>query len=589
MFVQPNANLALERWLRIAVADLFINFMTMVLFPFSVFLCSICFISCGLSVMYILCRVHAQQMDTVQKDWTVVKSVPTTVMVTSKGNVLICFEKTGSKYELSIHNLLENIEKNTDTIVEPNPPALTSRTQSSLLLSWDDLPDPPGLSQYVEVQYSRILRHKNKKFFNALDSDMTLNHAGVHECDLTAIKEEAWLALVSKTWDSPSFTRFTFTDLTPGSSYLFRLRYRNHRGWSEFSPPSRVFRTEPGVPCSPSPPLSNAIMPHAVHLRWSPPADNNGAVVVRYILEGRAVGDEFSVLFSGMRLSFVVFNLYPQAGYNFQVSAVNAIGASTPSTVYSILTPALLHTPPYKQDWRQGSDFMTDYLNVEQESSEYTDSSHSCYANAQRCCDAWVTHYDFQTNQMFYFNVLTGSRQLHMPTALLTSTSPASNFEAEEAKALDDVEVANEKKKAFRTKRFRFIRDVHVDRKQKYKEVLTHLERKQNGAISLEHDLPPASNPFTLPIIRQSLLSDTYKAFSLPNQSIKSSGGAVKIGHVYKSKEQGELFGKLSRKLRILFHEEAGIDVGGLSKEFYLLLSEQMVAYMNKNCRGIIR
>jgi len=78
---------------------------------------------------------------------------------------------------------------------------------------------------------------------------------------------------------------------------------------------------------------------------------------------------------------------------------------------------------------------MTDFLDSATGSEHGeggSDLSQSCYANAQRCRDAWATHYDIQTNQMFYFNVLTGSRQLHMPNALL---SPLVSEEAEELKA----------------------------------------------------------------------------------------------------------------------------------------------------------
>jgi hypothetical protein len=517
-----------------------------------------------------------------------VKSVPTTVMVSCTGKVVISFEKIGINYEVSIGNLMDNLKMNSDKILDPDPPTLTSRTRTSLTLGWDNLPDPPGLSQYVDVQYSRLLRHKNKTFFKFLDK--TPNESGIYDCDEESLSKEPWLALVSKTWDTRNFTSFVFSDLTPGSSYVFRLRYRNHKGWSEFSGASRIYRTEPGAPSPPVAPLSDAIMPHAVHLRWAPPSDNNGSDIVSYILEGRGVGDTFTVLFSGMRLSYVVFNLHPQSGYNFQVSAVNGIGTSTPSTIYSILTPALLHAPPYSPDWRNGQDFMTDYLDGVEGSEAANEMSQSCYANAQRCRDAWAMHYDTQTNQMFYFNVLTGSRQLNTPGALQNTSAllPSSESQEIEEIILDEVEIANEKKKAFRTKRFRFVRDVHINRKQKYKELQDRHSKAnssvQNGVSS--GAAMAAAAPFTLPVLRDSLLSDTYKAFSVVDDT-NESRGARKTVSVY-NEEQRELFGKLTRKLRIVFHQEAGIDAGGLGKEFYLLLSEQMLAYMGKNCRALI-
>ena len=109
------------------------------------------------------------------------KSVPTTVMVSCTGKVVISFEKIGINYEVSIGNLMDNLKMNSDKILDPDPPTLTSRTRTSLTLGWDNLPDPPGLSQYVDVQYSRLLRHKNKTFFKFLDK--TPNASGIYDCD----------------------------------------------------------------------------------------------------------------------------------------------------------------------------------------------------------------------------------------------------------------------------------------------------------------------------------------------------------------------------------------------------------------------
>ena len=515
-----------------------------------------------------------------------VKSVPSFVMVNNKGKIVISFDKSGISYTFSINNLLENIANSRHKIVDPDPPILLSRTTSSLTLGWENLPDPPGLTQYVEVQYARLLRHKNKAFFNYLDTTVKVD--GTYDCDEEETVIEPWSALVSKTWDMSNFTQFSFDELSSGASYVFRLRYRNHRGWSEFSKSSAIYRTVPGPPMPPVSPLSDAIMPHAVHLRWSPPKENNGATVTSYILEGRAVGDTFRIIFSGMRLSYVVFNLFPQASYNFQVSAVNSVGKSEPSTIYSILTPSILNAPPYTVDWRGGTDFMSDYLQGIDANASSNDLSQTCYANAQRCRDAWATHYDLITDRMFFFNVLTGSRQLNMPNALRNSTGEDAAEESMGAEIRDEVEIANEKKKEFRLKRFCFIRDVHVNRRQKYKEIVARLQRigATKGHIVADKETAALSSPFTLPVMRCTLLADAYKTFAIPGDA-KTAPSTKKMKPVY-DEQKCNLLGKLLKKLRVVFHEEAGIDVGGLSKEYFLLLSEQMIAYMSKTCRNMI-
>ena len=84
-----------------------------------------------------------------------IRSVPTTVMITPQGKVVIVFERSAVQYDLTIDGLVQCLESNADVQSIPHPPVLTKVTQTSLALSWM-LVDPPGLTQYVEVQFRRL-------------------------------------------------------------------------------------------------------------------------------------------------------------------------------------------------------------------------------------------------------------------------------------------------------------------------------------------------------------------------------------------------------------------------------------------------
>jgi hypothetical protein len=405
-----------------------------------------------------------------------------------------------------------------------------------------------------------------------------------------------------------NFTTFTFENLYPGTAYQFRLRYRNHKGWTEFSEPSSPYRTLPGPPSTPRPPCSSAILPHAAHLSWRAPAAN-GAAIERYVLEGRGVGEkDFVELFSGMMLAHVVFNLHPEFAYNFRLKAMNKVGESMYSDIYSLQTPAKLYSPLRLGDWREDVSGNSDSPSGENGVDEPV--SQSGYGNAQRCADAWRPHYDHKTGQMFYFNVLTGSRQLQVPVAIIQrrqfahARSPAPMEEEvlhqqeDGEPGKDDREVSLEKATAFRLKRFRFMRDLRKQRQEKAASSPARprpptspdgLDAPEDGEISTclddatradarlaaeLHDLAPVatsstSSAFIMDVDRASLLVDTFRIVS----TFRTGG----VG------------GELRKRLRVTFKGEAGIDVGGLTKEFYLLLSKQMMMYVSDKYRKWMR
>lgn len=83
-----------------------------------------------------------------------IRSVPTTVMVTPKGKVVVVFERSKVKYDLTIDGITNAIERDADVQSIPLPPFLGGQSQTQLVLYWE-LADPPGLAQYIEVQFRR--------------------------------------------------------------------------------------------------------------------------------------------------------------------------------------------------------------------------------------------------------------------------------------------------------------------------------------------------------------------------------------------------------------------------------------------------
>jgi hypothetical protein len=84
----------------------------------------------------------------------IVRSVPTTVMVTPKGKVVVVFERASVKYDLTIDGIANALERNSDIQTIPLSPFLGGQTETALAIYWE-LADPPGLAHYVEVQFRR--------------------------------------------------------------------------------------------------------------------------------------------------------------------------------------------------------------------------------------------------------------------------------------------------------------------------------------------------------------------------------------------------------------------------------------------------
>eukprot|EP00731_Ephydatia_muelleri_P029552 Em0021g75a len=70
----------------------------------------------------------------------------------------------------------------------------------------------------------------------------------------------------------------------PATSCRFRLRVLNDVGWSDFSD-NLVFKSGAGVPSPPPQPILTEASVGHLALKWAPPTDNGGSLIVSYCLE----------------------------------------------------------------------------------------------------------------------------------------------------------------------------------------------------------------------------------------------------------------------------------------------------------------
>jgi len=299
---------------------------------------------------------------------------------------------------------------------------------------------------------------------------------------------------------------YCMENLHPGTSYIFRLRYRNNTDWSIYSAPSETYRTLPDVPSVPAQPIICRVFPDSCQVIWSPPKDN-GAPLLRYILSGKEAGyDAYTVLYTGVAESFYVTELVPEFVYSFVVQAENSVGRSGASSTSSAKLP---RRPPVRD---------------ERIEIEYPHA-----AMAETCKEAWCEYFDQKTGRPFYFNKITGYRTQDIPEVLkIVADSTENNTEMVAAKR---------KESDLRKIRYRLQRTLHAN-------------KASAGVLSIT-------------VRRDNLLWDAFdQLYALPA-------------------------GELRKRLKVTFTGEAGIDSGGIGKEFFLLLSREIISYLGSSFMNI--
>ena len=474
-------------------------------------------------------------------------AVPSAVTVNAEGQIKILFTnmEPAVEYALTVDDLKDALEfDDSDStasmpvvVPTPEPPRLFKAERQYLKLNWV-LPQPAGIAQQIELQYAAVTPHIYKrtkeylaKLKELLDAGVSTNfivkqddrdvfrkvdaeNHGLGPCPLE------WSTLSTRVYYKLGFLNFTLDKLLPGDCYCFRIRYLNHQAWSAYSHPSRIYETLPAPPSEPSAPICGFVAATSVQLFWVPPFRDNGSPIKQYRLRGKSAGGEYVELFRGQNTSFLATSLFPEFIYSFEVAAVNSAGVSVWSLSTSVTTPKSADKPrprdPDSFEWVMALQFR----------------------------DAWRELWDPKTEQVFYFNTITGTRQLERPEALETDIANEEN-ETEEGKSYkasaggvgrrieSDAEADRRKEVEFRKKRYRLIRAIHTTTKTK----------------------EDAGDTKQIEIRRSNLLLDGFRKIN--------TATAVEI----------------KKRAKFSFSGEPGIDSGGVGKEAFLLISRQSSIY----------
>ncbi|TMS38626.1 hypothetical protein L596_005310 [Steinernema carpocapsae] len=149
--------------------------------------------------------------------------------------------------------------------------------------------------------------------------------------------------------ESPD-TKFTVDDLTPGHEYKFRVKAVNRYGDSDpLETTKGIVAKNPfdtaGKPGTPE--ITDWDKDHA-DLEWTPPPDDGGAPIEKYIIEKMGpTGDwEAAAEVPADQTTCTVGNLKEGNSYQFRVKAVNKAGESTPSDPSRTLIAKPRHLAP---------------------------------------------------------------------------------------------------------------------------------------------------------------------------------------------------------------------------------------------------
>lgn len=503
------------------------------------------------------------------------KVVPSMVSINSKGDIKIVF--ASSQLEYKLHNKdIVHISTFIENLEVPKAPLMLESTQTCIKFHWysEFAGYKPGICFQAEMQYCKVdRRYKVKNNGSKLK----------------------WHTLTCKNWYSSEFYLHTLDELTPDSHYTLRLRVKNHLGWSPYSLPSLLCSTLSAEPAAPDPPSCEVLQSDYVELAWTAPPDN-GSPIVEYILRGRSAGDdEFVTLYQGSLLNYTVMHLIPEFIYSFDLTARNEIGVSPPSSLKSVTTPARIRTK--------------EHVDVRLES-------------AYHCKAAWRELWDPKTEQIFYFNQLTGTRQLNVPLVLQEKDDEVSTERATKKLSLEERRMANLKlsdpekyaEVMFRKKRYRINLAVHKHAAAHNKS-LQSLPRSTAGPLSLavlppidaEHSnaprTPPSQHGGSLDSSPARAHAASMPVLPSPSRPGTSSGGKHDTFHLdlHRTTALADTFSKfnslvghhavvdLRKRTKVSYAGEPGIDSGGLTKDFYMLMSKEIAVICGKRYYGWFR
>jgi hypothetical protein len=149
----------------------------------------------------------------------------------------------------------------------------------------------------------------------------------------------------STTWDTivantGNTTTYNDTGLSPNTNYRYHVFAINSIGTSLRS--NTASATTPSISIVPQPPtglVATAISSSQINLRWSAPSNNGGPAITGYEIErSQDNASTWSVAVSNTSSTATTYNdtgLSPSTTYTYRVSAINSVGASSPSGIAS--------------------------------------------------------------------------------------------------------------------------------------------------------------------------------------------------------------------------------------------------------------
>ena len=309
----------------------------------------------------------------------------------------------------------------------------------------------------------------------------------------------------------------TAEELEPDTVYTISARAHNERGWSKWSGDLER-RTNPAPPDPPDPPFAGVVLTDAVALFWRPPPKRKKRRrrIRSYELWSRRGSDEDPQMEPWALLYAGRLQRYVACGLVAGATYSFAVAAINDIGRSNLSRPSSFRLPTT----RHSGDGVSPPEN----------------AAMLRCRDLWLELWDPGSESIFYFHRATGLRRDEPPDVF---SDEGTTNDDDECLLLANDDAAMNKKvppaTRFRLKRFRLLKQ---------------LKKKQ---LSRRGQVPTMQQRLPIMVRRSRLFRDSLVAL--------------------KAASAGDL---RTCKLKIEYEGEAGIDSGGLTKDWYLQFSEAL-------------
>ncbi len=254
--------------------------------------------------------------------------------VTVTGGAKGAFSGNGNRYSLVVTptggvNVVVEVAANSITNGSNTGP----ESAVSATAIWSDIeatvPEAPvNLTATASGQTEIIL------FWNAPSNNGGATLTG-YQIEVSTDAGDTWSDLEANTGSTA--TTYMHTGLTEGDTRHYRVSAINSVGTGMPSNVASATTEAIAAPDAPAGFTATASGPNAIVLSWSAPSNNGGAVITGYQIEWSTdAGDTWSDLVAHTRSTATTYThtgLAAATRYDYRVSAINAVGIGTPSSV----------------------------------------------------------------------------------------------------------------------------------------------------------------------------------------------------------------------------------------------------------------